>query len=92
MSNCCECSIEHYLFYSIFKIRFNFSGIFQQVTPSEIDEEHDNHVYSTTHVGNVCEDSLDGRHLIQQNELTNTTNLQNGLKKQEGPVVRYFFQ
>ncbi|XP_071169104.1 high mobility group protein 20A-like [Mytilus edulis] len=63
-------------------------GIFQQVTPSEIDEEHVNHVYSTTHVGNVCEDSLDGRHLIQQNQLTNTTNLQNGLKKQEGPVKK----
>ena len=61
-------------------------GIFQQVPNS--DDGQEDGVYVDGHVNDVCDDSLDGGNIVQQNISPDRTHQQEEEKKQEAPVVR----
>ena len=65
-----------------------FLGIFQQVPNSDVDDGQDDSVYVDGHINDVCDDSLDGGNIVQQNISPDRTHQQEEDKKQEAPVVR----
>lgn len=59
-------------------------GIFHQVPNSDVDDG----VYVDGHVNDVCDDSLDGGNIVQQNISHDRTHQQEEDKKQEAPVKK----